>query len=191
MPLAVAADVDICANALRLLGDDPIQSLTEDSDRARLCNALYAPTRDAVFRSYPWNCLLARATLAKLTAAPLWDWGAQYQLPTDPFCLRVLETDSQDTHPWKIEGRLLLTDASSIEILFIARVTDVAQYDALLVDALTYRIAEKLAYPVTGSLEKAKGFRELYKDVLLEAASRDGQEGSVQILEVTQLTDVR
>lgn len=35
----MATDVSICSNALRRLGDAPITSLTDDTERARLCNA--------------------------------------------------------------------------------------------------------------------------------------------------------
>ena len=44
----MATEVSICSNALRRLGDDPITSLTDDSERARLCNSFYADTRDSV-----------------------------------------------------------------------------------------------------------------------------------------------
>jgi len=56
----MATAVSICSNALRKLGDDPITSLTDDTERARLCNAFYEPTRDAVLRSHPWNFAIER-----------------------------------------------------------------------------------------------------------------------------------
>lgn len=190
MALSVAADVDICANALRLLGEDPIVSLEDDSERARLCNAFYAPTRDAVLRAHAWNFALRRAALNRLAAAPLFEWQAQFQLPADPFCLRVIRTDN-DEYPWKIEGRLLLTNRDSVKILYVARILDVTLYDPLFVDALTYRLAEKMAMPITGSLEKAKAFRELYLQILAEALTYDGQEGTPDVFEADQLIRVR
>jgi len=51
----MATEVSICSNALRRLGDDPITALTDDTERARLCNAFYVPSRDLVLRSHPWN----------------------------------------------------------------------------------------------------------------------------------------
>ena len=51
----MATEVSICSNALRKLGDDPITSLTEDTERARLCNAFYNTARDSLLRSHPWN----------------------------------------------------------------------------------------------------------------------------------------
>ena len=51
----MATEVSICSNALRKLGDSPITALTEDTERARLCNALYEPARDSLLRSHAWN----------------------------------------------------------------------------------------------------------------------------------------
>ena len=59
----MATEVSICSNALRQLGDDPITSLTDDTERARLCNALYPDARDSVLRSHPFNFSITRASL--------------------------------------------------------------------------------------------------------------------------------
>ena len=55
----MVTEVSICSNALRRLGDDPITSLTDDTERARLCNAFYEDARDLTLRSHPWNFAIA------------------------------------------------------------------------------------------------------------------------------------
>lgn len=193
MALPVTADVDFCSNALLMLGADRITSLSEDNDAARLCNSLVDPTRDAVLRAHPWNFAIRRQTLNLLVGAPVWRFARAFQLPSDPYCLRVLRTDADlvSGWAWKIEGRQLVTNLSSVKIEYIARITDVASYDSLFLDALTYRMAEKLAFPLTGSFEKAKGFRELYLGVLTEARSIDGLEGTPEQLTADDLIIVR
>ncbi len=62
----MASFVEIGSNALRLLGDDPITSLTEDSERARLVNAIYEEVRNEVTRAAMWNCAKDRQVLACL-----------------------------------------------------------------------------------------------------------------------------
>ena len=42
----MASEVGICSNALRKLGDESITSLTDNSDRARLCNNIYPEVRN-------------------------------------------------------------------------------------------------------------------------------------------------
>ena len=151
----MATEVSICSNALRRLGDSPITSLTEDSERARLCNAFYEPSRDAVLRSHTWNFAINRANLAKLSTSPAFEYANQFALPTDPFCLRVLKMEFED-YEFKIEnlagqGRVLLTDEGEAKIIYIARVTDPSLFDSMFVDTLTAKLAVDLAYPVTNS----------------------------------------
>lgn len=121
----MATEVSICSNALRKLGDSPITSLTENSERARLCNALYEPARDSLLRSHAWNFAITRAALSQISSTPAFEYSHQYALPTDPFCLRVLKMEFDD-YEFKIEnlagqGRVLLTNEGTANIIYIAK----------------------------------------------------------------------
>ena len=191
----MATEVSICSNALRRLGDDPITSLTDDTERARLCNAFYIPSRDQVLRSHPWNFAITRATLAKLSDTPAYEYSYQYALPNDPYCLRVLEMEYKD-YIFKIEhyasqGRVLLTNESTAKILYIAKVTDTAQFDSMFVDVLTAKLAVDLAYPVTNSVKLQEQMQRLFQQKLSEARSVDGQEGFIDDLVSDTFTDFR
>jgi len=191
----MATEVSICANALRRLGDDPIVSLTDDTERARLCNAFYSEARDEVLRSHPWNFAITRQQLSQLSATPLYQYSYQYALPTDPFCLRVLEMEYSD-YVFKIEhlagtGRVLLTDEGTAKIIYIARITDTAQFDSLFIDTLTAKLSVDLAYPVTGSVQLQQNMQKLFESKLREARSVDGQEGFQDDLVSPTFTDFR
>ena len=99
----MASVVDICNSALNQIGASNIISLTEDSKAARICNQRYTFVRDSVFRSHPWNCLTTRAKIAADTATPAFEFSKQFTLPTDPFCLRVLQL-SDTNILYKIEA---------------------------------------------------------------------------------------
>jgi hypothetical protein len=191
----MATEVSICSNALRILGDDPITSLTDDTERARLCNALYGPSRDAVLRAHPWNFAITRVTLAQLSTTPAYEYSYQYALPTDPYCLRVLSMEYQD-YIFKVEhlsgtGRVLLTDEGTAKILYVAKVTDTAQFDSLFVDTLTAKLALELSFSVTNSVALQAQMQKLYQLKLSEARSVDGQEGFIDDLVSDTLTDFR
>jgi len=191
----MATEVSICANALRRLGDSPIVSLTDDTERARLCNAFYSDARDDVLRSHPWNFSITRQQLSQLSATPLYQYSYQYALPTDPFCLRVLEMEYSD-YVFKIEhlagtGRVLLTDEGTAKIIYIARITDTAQFDSLFIDTLTAKLSVDLAYPVTGSVQLQQSMQKLFESKLREARSVDGQEGFQDDLVSPTFTDFR
>ena len=191
----MATEVSICSNALRKLGDDPITSLTEDTERARLCNAFYETARDSLLRSHPWNFAITRASLTRLSSTPAYGFAYQYALPTDPYCLRVLEMEYQD-YIFKIEnlateGRVLLSDESTAKILYVGRITDTTLFDSLFIDTLTAHLALKLAYPITNSVTLQAQMQKLYQAKLSEARSVDGQEGFIDDLVSDTFTDFR
>ena len=191
----MATEVSICSNALRRLGDDPITSLTDHSERARLCNAFYEDARDACLRSHPWNFAITRASLTQLSDSPVYGYDYQYALPTNPYCLRVLAMEFED-YIFKVEnfstqGRVLLTDEETAKIIYIARITDTTLFDSLFVDTLITKLASDLAYPVTNSLKVQEQMYRLYQLKLSEARSIDGQEGFIDDLVSDTFTDFR
>jgi hypothetical protein len=64
-------------------------------------------------------------------------------------------------------------------------------FDTLLYDAITARLAVKLAYPVTGKPDLGPVMWKLYELVLEEARAIDSQEGHVDEYQSDDLIDVR
>jgi len=200
----MTSTVDIANYALNIIGASNISALDENSKVGRLINQRYESVRDAVFRSHPWNCLIRRAELGQETDAPVFGYSKQYALPTNPFCLRVLEfsngslsypqdnmTNNTGGPVFVIEGRKLLTDEDTARIKYIARVTDPQQYDALLIDALSARLASEIAYAATGSTSVSQLADALYRDKLREARFVDATEGAPQKLEASDFIESR
>ena len=184
----MASVVAICNRALALIGEEPVTSLTDDTEPARRCNLLYADTRDAVLRAHPWNAAIMRIDLAPLAELPPFGFSLQYQLPSD--CLRVLGmADRRAT--FRIEGRRLLTDISPASIVYVRRLTDPNAFDALIIDAMAARLAHDLAYALAGSTSLAGQMWELYVRKLAEARKADAQEGSAENLQADAWTDAR
>ena len=179
--------VDICNEAMDLLGAATITSLTENSKEARLCNRRYETVRDHVLRAHPCNCAITRKALAKDSEAPAFGFKNQFTLPTDPYCLRVIslwnalvdnEVSAYDSQiMYKIEGRKIITDADSCKITYIARVTDSEQFDTLLSSTIAHRLAAETAYAITGSNGVSQAMMALYDQRLKEARGMDAMEG--------------
>nr|BAR32209.1 putative tail tubular protein A [uncultured Mediterranean phage uvMED] len=170
----MASVVDICNGALNQLGASTILSLTEDSKNARLCNARFTQVRDSIFRSHPWNCLQKRVQLAADTDTPAWGFTKQYTLPAD--CLRLLTILDYDSD-YKVEGRKILTDNSSLKILYIGRIEDPNEYDELLRETLSAALAADIAYAITSSNPLTANMYNLLRDKLREARFVDSTEG--------------
>ena len=185
-----SSQVDVVNNALMRLGDKLISSMSENNDRARFMSQIYQGTLDARIRMHNWNCFTRRAALSELADSPAFGWDHMFQLPQDPFCLLVLTVNEDGTEQdsflkWQVETyatasatyRVLLTDETSVNLKYLARITDVLQWDSLFADAMSADLAYQACMPLTGSQNlKALLQREAQEGWRL-AKSRDGQEG--------------
>jgi|TARA_R100001015_G_C4557225_1_gene117821 hypothetical protein len=197
----MASVVDLCNRALDLLGAANITALTENSKEARLCNGNFDDVRDAVLRSHPWNIAITRKNLAADSTAPAFGFSFQFTLPTDPFCLRVLsfwnsnvnnDVAAYDSNVmFKIEGRKILSNEDTCNIIYIGRITDTEQYDSLLNKAISARLAAEIAYNITGSNSVAANMLSVYEARLKEAKGVDSMEGFPEQPQADDFTNIR
>ena len=158
--------VSICNLALQKLGAKSITALTEDTTAGRECNRVYEHARDSELRAHPWNFARTRTSIAASSTDPVFGYAKQYQLPSD--CLRILPTSANDD--WQIEGRMILTDDTSpLQLVYIKKVTDPNDFDALFVELLAARIAVEITEKVTQSNTKKAGVQAHYEMVRKEA----------------------
>ena len=155
----MASVVQICNSALNQLGAASITALTDNSKNARLCNERYNTVRDSVFRSHPWNSLIKRIQLAQNTATPVYGFSYQFNLPSD--CLRVLTIDAYNSD-FKVEGRKILCNESSIKLIYVSQVTDPNEMDVLLRETIAAALAADIAYAITANLQVTKLMQERY-----------------------------
>ena len=190
----MGSKVDLANEALLLLGANTITSFTDNDSNAVLVNRFYDSERDALLRSHRWNCAVTTANLASLADTPIIDWEFKFTLPTDPYCLRVLDvrTVTGDIKlDFAIQGRELLTEESAIDITYIQRLEDTMLYDSLLYQALVFRMAWKLAFPVTRSNTVMQQMAQLYDAIVRDAREVDSQEVTPETIETDALTDLR
>ena len=191
----MASVVDMCNSALNLLGASTISSLTEDTKNARLCNQRYEPIRDRVFRSHNWNCLIKRVQLAQDSTAPVVEYSYAYTLPTD--CLRVLKihngsTDSiKSALDYKIEGRKVVTDETTIYLVYIALITDPNEFDSYLREAISHQLAADICYAITNNSTLAINYMTRADERLREARFIDATENALDTVEANEFTDAR
>lgn len=179
----MASVVGICNAALTVLGARKIVSLADDSEQARLCNLRYADCRDAVLRLFPWNGAIHRKSLARDSETPDFGFDYQYQLPTNPWCLRVLtlneDENGESQNEFTVEGRLLLTDAASADIRYIKRIDNPNEMDPLLRDAIAAKLASEIAYKLTkGSAELVNMAKQEFVLKMQLAQGMDALEGT-------------
>ncbi len=177
--------------AFTALGESGItDAMADNTTKAVIARSRWPFTRDAVLRSHPWNCASNLATLTPDVDKPAWKYAFQYQLPSDPFCLRVLEVDG--CADWQIFRRKIFTNMStSIQIRYIGRITDYNEIDGALMDSLVDALASELAFAQIGSPDIAKQRQEAFAAKSSWARTIDGQEGKPRRFTSRTLLDVR
>lgn len=148
---------------------------------------------DEVMVEGPWATTITRAALAQTTNDPVFGFDEEYQLPTDPFCLRVLEIneDNAGDYDFRIEGDKLLIDVDAVSIKYIGRITDTQSYGPMLQRAIVSRLAAELSYPLTGQAPVTERLYERYMRDVQNGLSMDGQQGSPEQTVSNDLNRVR
>ena len=108
------------------------------------------------------------------TATPDWGFEKQYTLPSD--CLRVLTIQNYESN-YKIEGRKILTNDTSVKLVYVARITDPNEMDVLLRESISAALASDIAYAVTANATLQQRMAEKYQSKLSEARHADAGEG--------------
>ncbi len=187
---SLSSIVEICNMALSWLGANRITSLGDNSEEANLCNLNYAVSRDVVLESREWTFAVRRYTLAPTGTTPEFNWGQEFNLPSE--VLRVLSVEREsavgsneltsnfiehEQMNWVREGNKVLADWDTISMRAVVRIVDPAMFSVSFVHALAARLAADLCIPITRSKTLQQQMFALYQAKLADAASLDGMQG--------------
>lgn len=191
----MASDVDLANDALTLLGAGRIIDFDQDTTAAKALKQVYQTAVDSVLQAYPWSEALVRTELAQLVGAPEYGYTYQYQIPTDPVCLRILEVYNPNTHSerdtdWMKVGDKLLSDLESVKITYISSIP-ASKINPLLRQAIAAYLAYSLAYTLLQSNTVQTQMFQIYKERLQEARIVNNLETVGNRIHRSQLSDVR
>ena len=168
------SSIDICNSALQKLGATSITSFTDNSREARQCNIAYDSNRRSELRKHRWNFAIKRVVLAPDATAPAFDYDYAFTLPGD--CLRVL-LPNDATLDWVVEGRKILSNLSdTLNLRYIADITDTTQFDPAFYDTLCISLAIDLCEALTNSSGKKQLLDAEYKDAVAHARKNNAFE---------------
>ena len=181
--------VDICNMALSWLGESPITSIDDDTDRAQQLQINYVPARDATLEAHEWTFAIERFIPAQSATPPLYGPGVAYDIP--PQILRVIACENNDTYSatfspkinaqeqidWQLEGDKIITNENVIYCRGIRRIEQEGRFSPLFVHAYAAKLGFLLAQNITSDANIAQNMYGMYTQFILEAKSRDGLQG--------------
>jgi len=174
---AGAPDTDVANKALIEMGEiGQLTALTDDDERARTLLAAFDISRRAVLRAHYWNFALKRASIARDSTSPAYDFSNRYRLPSDYI---VLVEMYPREYTWRREGDYLLSDyGPPLQFVYVSDETNIGVWDALATDVLATRLAMDTCYAITGNRELRRELMQAYSMKLSEARHMDAMEGS-------------
>lgn len=189
----MTSSVQICNLALTNLGAETISSFTDNTVNAKLCNRLYTDIVEEVICEGAWTSATYQASLARTTTTPTFKFSYEYQLPTDPKALKVIEIneDIPGTYNYEIHADKLLTDLESVSITYIGMIKNSEQFDVGLRRSIVARMTSAMAYTITGSAQIAAAWDQKYLDILQESLATNGLQGTADTMYAQEFIDVR
>lgn len=145
--------IDLCCMALLKLGEEPIQSLTDDSAAAKLARTLFEPVMDSVIAAHPWRFATQTLELTKNT-------DGEFSIPSN--VLRVLKTSG------RIIGNKILGDGNSIKIVAVVK-TAPESYPGYFISLAASRLAMEFCIPLMGDQTVFRMLAAMYESELQTA----------------------
>jgi len=128
----MATKETICDNAFVLIGQTPLQSLAEESDKAVACNTRYNSLKLSLLGGHRWNFTIRRKQLDREAEIPVMRYKFQYTLPADNLLDGLLAaypaaTSKSTILDFVIQEGKLFTDR--LEVWAEYRTSDVTEAD--------------------------------------------------------------
>lgn len=179
----MASYVEIANFALDLVGQSQIMSLDDPTSAARKAKLhIYEAVRE-VLRSGKWKSARNRVALNLITAVPLFGWSKQYQLPGDYIRMVMFnDLDPLDVREptFVIEGRVLLTDESVANLIYVRDLTangnDINAVPPDLTELFVLQLAIKLSWVFQQARTLRDGLLQEYAMKRKIAMMTDAQE---------------
>lgn len=147
-------DIDICSNALAILGTGPISSFTDEtSAHAAPMGIRYPMVRDAVMSGYPWKFTLKQALLTRLIETPVTRYSTYHQMPSDMISgvVALYRTDNENEEPFTdfvIQGDRILSNQTTLYAEYQQDI-DEGDWPAYYTDFMANVMAAEMAFSVT------------------------------------------
>ena len=163
--------VSIANLALSNLGEAPIQNLSDDNARARICNARIDDVIRGTLRMHDWNTAMKRVALTGI-GEPLFGFNKTFQLPSD--FIKIIEV--WPVSKFRIQGDTLLSNEDTLNILYIAEPVDVNTLDVLLGEAISLKLAVEISETLTGKDGLKERMMQKWIMALQEARSANSKD---------------
>jgi hypothetical protein len=149
-----ASWTQICNRALGRLGAESITDLSEGTRPAEYCGRFLPEAVEYVLGQWDFKFARRRLRLAPNAEQPEFGWKYQFNYPAD--CIRLVEVCGEQSQrpaeseiiPYQVENGKILSDAETLQIIYITRPDDPNQ----LPQSVRKAVSTHLAYLLSTAL---------------------------------------
>lgn len=168
----MSTKVGIVNMALRLLGVERINDLTDNNKRASVMADIYDICRREVLCDADWSFGRKRQVITALVSTPAFGWNYQFNRPSD--CLNIVEEYNQEAYV--AEDTLIMADVSSLSLIFTKDVTDTTKFSPGYVMALAHKLAHKGCFALLNDKTKEDRLSVDYDKAIANARFQNSKE---------------
>lgn len=169
-------DIDLCSQALVLIGESPITAFTDGTTASTVAVNLYEATVKDTLGNYPWRFATAQAQLSRLADAPETEWDAAYQLPANILSIETVMVNDKAIDFDRYEDRIFCNASENDTVILEATYrVDEQFWPPYFLSYLRYTLAAKFAFSVAAQIETANMFEQKAMREGAIARNRDAQ----------------
>lgn len=202
--MAITSSTDICNLALDLLSAGTVTDIENPTNPTEeILNRWYDHSRRKALREHPWNFAVRRITLSAGSTDPAFGYAKAFPMPANFLRVLYISTDLATdretilpTSAYQFEGNSVLItntygDSTSLNLVYVADITTVSQFDPMFIDLLAHDIAISCAYKLTESNTNIDRLAQLARQRTLLAKAVDGQERPPERVERSKAINAR
>ena len=160
----MATSIEICSNALNLIGHGSIASFTDGGAGANIADALYETTYKDLLSQHRWRWASAKVGLSVNT------WSYAYQLPAN----YIIATSIYPSMDYEIYEDKLYTNSQTVDLDYVYHAPE-AEMPAYFQRVLEFMLASVFAIAITDNSSKAEEYRRMFDYNLRRARFTDSQ----------------
>ena len=172
----MANKLNVINMALLLAGEEQIADIEDDSKPANTAKAFWDLCVSALTSRHDWSFSIKRVILSPEENAPDFGYTAKFLLPDDfnHIVVNIIGDDDEEEFDYRIEGEYLHYSADTLQLRYSANITKITTMSGMVIEALTYLLASKIAAALSSSPEKfSPTLSAIYDNKLILAMTQD------------------
>lgn len=170
----MADKITIVNSALLKISEEPINSLDDNTKSSTIVSILWDIVLESLLSEHEWSFAKKRVTISPDTTTPSFGYSLRFGLPAD--YNHLVSIDSETEVDYVIEGRYILSNTESINLVYIANITDPTVMTGKFTLAFILILAANIAYALNGNTKEAQYIEQLGIAELEKAKMEDKTE---------------